>query len=134
MGYIIVSISFTLIGPATFLSPDPSVTLIIISAGIAGLGFAMNVVSSFVRVNMAVSKDGFQNDMETCLIISSNLIFLDFNFVVDIVVPLIHYILIHTRQRSSMIHSENLVYCHCCQDSSSQILSPLYVDIILIFC
>ena len=70
MGYIIIAISFVTCGPSPWLGVDPSVCLIIISTAIAGIGFAINTVASFARLNKMIADQGNKNDMETSLLVS----------------------------------------------------------------
>lgn len=70
IGYVIISLSFVMSGPVPGLGVDPSVELIIVSTGTAGIGFAINTVTSFARLNKAVIDQGYENDMNTSLLVS----------------------------------------------------------------
>jgi len=62
--------AFILIGPVPFLSIVPTVPLIQGSMAILGLGYGMVLVSSFGRSQRSAIRQGYNDDMDTYLIIS----------------------------------------------------------------
>ena len=69
-----LTLGFLFIGPAPFF-PDllPNSLSIKCSGGILGAGFAMVTVSTFGRSQSAAIMNGYNNDMDTYMFISSNL-------------------------------------------------------------
>ena len=66
-------VAFLLIGPAPFFALDTSTTLIEGSIAIAGVGYAIVMVSTFSRAQSEALKKGFPDDIETYLMISGTL-------------------------------------------------------------
>ena len=70
---VFLSIGFLLIGPAPFfLDSNPTALSIKCSGGILGAGFAMVTVSTFGRSQSAAVRNGYNDDMDTYMLISSN--------------------------------------------------------------
>ena len=64
--------AFLLIGPVPFLPLVPTVPLIQGAMTICGLGYGMILVSAFGRSQRAAIWKGYNDDMDTYLIISGN--------------------------------------------------------------
>jgi hypothetical protein len=69
---MLMATAFLLIGPVPFLPLTPTVPLIQASMAICGLGYGMVLVSTFGRSQRAAIRKGFNDDMDTYLIISGN--------------------------------------------------------------
>jgi hypothetical protein len=72
IGNIFMATAFLLIGPVPFIPITPTVPLIQGSLAILGLGYGMVMVSTFGRSQRAAIRKGFNDDMDTYLIISGN--------------------------------------------------------------
>ena len=58
------------LGPAPFFSIQPHTSLIQGMAGLMGLGYALVMISTFSRAQMAALENGFPDDISTYLMIS----------------------------------------------------------------
>jgi hypothetical protein len=65
--------AWLLIGPIPFLPLTPSVPLIQGAVALSGLGYGMVLVSTFGRSQKAAIRKGYNDDIDTYLIISGNL-------------------------------------------------------------
>jgi hypothetical protein len=72
IGNTFMATAFLLIGPVPFIPINPTVPLIQGSLAIIGLGYGMVMVSTFGRSQRAAIRKGFNDDMDTYLIISGN--------------------------------------------------------------
>ena len=72
MGNIFMVTAFILIGPLPFIPLEPSVSLIQGVMALFGLGYGMVMVSTFGRSQRAAIRKGYNDDMDTYLIISGN--------------------------------------------------------------
>ena len=72
IGHSVLDTAFLLIGPIPSLPFKASVPSIQGAVAISGLGYAMVLVSTFGRSQKAATRKGYNNDMNTSLIISGN--------------------------------------------------------------
>ena len=70
IGNIFMATAFILIGPVPFIPLEPSVPLIQGVMAMFGLGYGMVMVSTFGRSQRAAIRKGYNDDMDTYLIIS----------------------------------------------------------------
>ena len=71
IGFIMIMISFLLVGPVPFLPISPSLSLTVCSLTVHGAGSAAVVVSSYsCAVSSALKMDGYGEDLSTFSIIS----------------------------------------------------------------
>ena len=72
LGNILLTVAFLLIGPVPFLTNIlPTTSLIQGSAAILGAGYAMVMVSTFGRSQSAAIRNGYNDDLDTYMFISS---------------------------------------------------------------
>lgn len=68
-----MSIAFLFVGPVPFISIGTKLSIIQGMAGLLGFGYATIVVSSFARSQKAAMKLGYNDDIDTYIVISGNL-------------------------------------------------------------
>ena len=78
IGNCFMATAFLLIGPVPFLPIEPTVPLIQGSVAICGFGYGLVLVSTFGRSQRSAIRNGFNDDMDTYLIISGESIFKTF--------------------------------------------------------
>jgi len=69
-GNSFIAFSMLWLGPFPFFNIEPSVKFIIPTIGIAGIGYATIIVSSFARAHGAAMKAGFANNIKTNMLIA----------------------------------------------------------------
>ena len=72
LGNICMATAFLLIGPAYFMPFETSLPLIQGSMGVIGLSYGLILVSTYGRSQRAAIRNGYNDDMDTYLIISGN--------------------------------------------------------------
>ena len=73
-----MAIAFLFVGPVPFISIETKLSLIQGMAGLLGFGYASIVVSSYGRSQKAAMKLGYNDDIDTYIVISGNLKFIRF--------------------------------------------------------
>jgi len=71
VGSVLLTISFSMIGPLPFLLIKPSYTLSMIMIAVAGMGIGALLVSGFVVAQKSAVAAGFPNDLSTYSLVSS---------------------------------------------------------------
>ena len=84
LGNILLTVAFLLVGPVPFLTNIlPTTSLIQGSAAILGAGYAMVMVSTFGRSQSAAIRNGYNDDLDTYMFISSKQTFIICNLNCD---------------------------------------------------
>ncbi len=65
-----MALVFIIIGPAPYLDVEPSFGLSVASTVVAGLGYGLVLVASFSRAHRAAIHRGFDDDINSYLIIT----------------------------------------------------------------
>ena len=69
-GNFIMATAFFFLGPAPFLPIAPNVPMTFAFVSLVGIGYACVMVSTFTRAHRAAMKKGYNDDIDTYLIIS----------------------------------------------------------------
>jgi len=70
MGNSLIAFSFLWLGPSPFFPFGPSVSFIVPSVAISGVGYATIIVSSFARAHSAAIEAGFANNIKTNMLVA----------------------------------------------------------------
>ena len=73
-GNMSMVVYYMLIGPLPFISLKPTKVSVYIMAALVGIGFGCVVVSTFARTFQSVKRMGFEDNINTYLIISGMLV------------------------------------------------------------
>ena len=65
-----MAIALLLVGPAPFVPMEPSVNLILFSGALIGFAYAQTMVSTFSRAHRASMEQGYDDDLNTYLLLS----------------------------------------------------------------
>ena len=65
-----MGIALMLVGPVPFIPVEPSVGLILFTGALIGFAYAQTMVSTFSRAHNASMKQGYNDDINTYLLIS----------------------------------------------------------------
>ena len=80
IGNIVLAVAFIFLGPLPFLAIEPQLSLIRGACAAVGLGYAMTATSSFIRAQSAAIKLGYEDNINTYIMISGYIFFKIYSF------------------------------------------------------